>query len=334
MQRLRNCFVQLCLAALVAAAAAGCSSIEEMGPARDYSSKLGDEVTKYPIHGIDVSKYQGAIDWQRRGQERRALRLDQGDGGRRPKGRPVRGELERRASRRDSDRRLSFLLFLQAGRRPDRLVQDACAAGARCAAAGSGHGVEPPVADLQAASAAGEGEGRHGALPGGRWRRSTASARSSTRPSTSIATCCMATCSATTSSGCARSPAILRPSMATGAGRSGSIPRPAPFPASAARSTATSSPATRRNGGSSSPTEPMSRVRRRRPSPAAAETRRGARVCRHRRPRLPKRPSTRPASEVAPAGPARPRSMSPPPRPQPAAAGGGPVTPVSLADIY
>src|SRR6476469_3967478 len=64
MQRLRFLNIRLCLVALIGAVAAGCSSIEDMGPARDYSSKLGDEVTKYPIHGIDVSKYQGVVDWR------------------------------------------------------------------------------------------------------------------------------------------------------------------------------------------------------------------------------------------------------------------------------
>ena len=68
MPRLRKCLIQLGFTALIGAAAAGCSSTEDMGPARDYSSKLGDEVTKYPIHGIDVSKYQGAIDWQAAGR--------------------------------------------------------------------------------------------------------------------------------------------------------------------------------------------------------------------------------------------------------------------------
>jgi lysozyme len=64
MQRsfLRSVLPFCAVAALVGVAA--CSSIEEMSPARDYSAKLGDSVTKYPIHGIDVSKYQGVIDWQ------------------------------------------------------------------------------------------------------------------------------------------------------------------------------------------------------------------------------------------------------------------------------
>src|SRR5262245_51070496 len=64
MVRLRRYGVRIGLAALAALVLAGCSSVEDLGTARDYSPKLGDEVTKYPIHGIDVSKYQGAIDWE------------------------------------------------------------------------------------------------------------------------------------------------------------------------------------------------------------------------------------------------------------------------------
>jgi lysozyme len=63
MPRIFRRSIRLTLAALAACSLAACSSVEEMGPARDYSAKLGDEVTKYPVHGIDVSKYQGNIDW-------------------------------------------------------------------------------------------------------------------------------------------------------------------------------------------------------------------------------------------------------------------------------
>jgi lysozyme len=55
--------VRLGLAVLAIVSLSACSSMEAMAPGQDYSPKLGSSVSKYPIHGIDVSKYQGAIDW-------------------------------------------------------------------------------------------------------------------------------------------------------------------------------------------------------------------------------------------------------------------------------
>ena len=48
---------------------------------------------QYPVHGIDVSKYQGDIDWHARPPRRHRLRLHQGDRGRRPQRRPLPGQL-------------------------------------------------------------------------------------------------------------------------------------------------------------------------------------------------------------------------------------------------
>ena len=47
----------------------------------------------YPVHGVDISKYQGDIDWHRDPRLRRRLRLHQGDRGRRPHRRPLPAEL-------------------------------------------------------------------------------------------------------------------------------------------------------------------------------------------------------------------------------------------------
>jgi lysozyme len=56
-------FGRVGLALCLALAVAACSSIESMEPARDYSSKIGSQIDNYPVRGIDVSRYQGTIDW-------------------------------------------------------------------------------------------------------------------------------------------------------------------------------------------------------------------------------------------------------------------------------
>ena len=88
--------------------------------------------------------------------ERRVLRLHQGDRGRRPRRRLFRRALAHDEGGRHAARGLSLLLLLPPGRRAGALVHPERAEGTRRPAAGARHGVEPPVADLQAAAGAGQ----------------------------------------------------------------------------------------------------------------------------------------------------------------------------------
>ena len=105
----------------------------------------------YAVHGTDVSKYQTSIAWNDAKASRHFLRLPQGDRRRRPRRRQFRRELAARQGRRRAARRLSFLLFLPPGRGAGALVHPQCAARPFGAAAGARHGMEPAIADLQAA---------------------------------------------------------------------------------------------------------------------------------------------------------------------------------------
>ena len=63
MPRLAISLLRLAAAALLAGLLAACSSIEAVDSSRDDADIPGIDVTRYPVHGIDVSKYQGRIDW-------------------------------------------------------------------------------------------------------------------------------------------------------------------------------------------------------------------------------------------------------------------------------
>ena len=98
------------------------------------------------IHGIDVSKYQGNIDWEAGQGLGRRLRLYQGDRGRRRRGLEVPAQLGRRQGRRDSARRLSFRLLVPPAARGNRQFRERRAGGGGRSAAGSGRrgDAEPP----------------------------------------------------------------------------------------------------------------------------------------------------------------------------------------------
>ena len=76
--------------------------------------------TDYPIHGIDVSKYQGDDRLERGREQRREVRLDQGDRRRRPSRRALPGQLAGRQARRHPARRLSLRLLVPAADRGSR----------------------------------------------------------------------------------------------------------------------------------------------------------------------------------------------------------------------
>ncbi len=150
---------------------ASCSSSEpDLGLGLDFTREAGYPVAhlkyrdrdpqdfgsrppgRYPVHGIDVSKWQGHIDWQAvkaSGVEFAFIKATEG------------GDLlDSRFKRYTSDARaagiptgrLSFLLFLPFGRRTGALVHSQCAEKCRRPAAGARHGVEPYLAKLQAAA--------------------------------------------------------------------------------------------------------------------------------------------------------------------------------------
>ena len=105
----------------------------------------------YAVHGTDVSKYQTSVAW---GDAKAAgisfAFLKATEGGDRVDDNFSR-ELAARQGRRRAARRLSFLLFLPAGRGTGALVHPPRAARPFVAAAGARHGMESAVADLQAA---------------------------------------------------------------------------------------------------------------------------------------------------------------------------------------
>ena len=175
--------------------------------------------------------------------QRRLLRLHQGDRGRRPRRRPLRRALAQGEGRRRAARRLSFLLLLPPGRRAGALVHRQRAQGKRRPAAGPRHGMESAVADLQAAGPTRPPCAARCASSCRSSRSTTARSRSSTpRSISSTTTACPA--SAAIPTGCARSPAIRRRNMAATPSPSGSTPARASFPASGATPTSTSSTAT------------------------------------------------------------------------------------------
>ena len=95
----------------LAAALSGCGS--GVGPLDALSSDLPTP-TDYPIHGIDVSKFQGDIDWNAVTAGRRQVRLDQGDRRRRQRRRALPGQLDWREGGWSAARRLSFRLLVPA----------------------------------------------------------------------------------------------------------------------------------------------------------------------------------------------------------------------------
>jgi lysozyme len=52
------------LALILALGVAGCAISEAVAPLEKDYQDVGLDLSTYPVHGIDVSKYQGAIDWQ------------------------------------------------------------------------------------------------------------------------------------------------------------------------------------------------------------------------------------------------------------------------------
>ncbi len=158
----------LALMALLAA----CTSIEDMAPVASrtdvsVTSKItrayprfsdsdphdwsGNTPWNYAVHGTDVSKYQTSVDWREGKGQRHFLRLHQGDRRWRPHRRLFLRALARHQARRRAAQRLSLLLFLPPSRRAGRLVHPKRSPRPFRPAAGARHGMEPAIADLQAA---------------------------------------------------------------------------------------------------------------------------------------------------------------------------------------
>ena len=103
---------------------------------------------QYPVHGIDVSKYQGDIDWHRvRASGVGFAFIKATEGGDHADDRFA-AELGGRPRRRHAARRLPLLLLLPHRRRAGGLVHEPRAEGSRRAAAGARPRMEPQVADL------------------------------------------------------------------------------------------------------------------------------------------------------------------------------------------
>ena len=101
---------------------------------------------QYPVHGIDVSKYQGDIDWHRVRASGVSLRLHQGDRGRRPHRRPVPSRTGTRARAAGVPRgAYHFYYFCRPAAEQAAWFMNHVPRDARRAAAGARPGVDPQV---------------------------------------------------------------------------------------------------------------------------------------------------------------------------------------------
>jgi lysozyme len=109
--------------AMAGAALALASCAQKTGQYGQYG-QLGDakphpavtKAHKMPVQGIDVSRWQGKIDWASVAAGRQAIRLHQGDGGRRSHRSSLPRELARREAGRARPRRLPLRILVPDGR--------------------------------------------------------------------------------------------------------------------------------------------------------------------------------------------------------------------------
>ena len=201
-----------------------------------------------PVQGIDISKYQGDIDWARVREGRNPLRLPEGLRRRRPRRQPLLRELGGGGGRRRPARRLSLHVLVPHRERAGGLVQRR-----PCRRIAT---QLPPVLDLEwnnASVTCPKRVPRDDALEKIHKMLEIMEYHTGKRPViyTDInfhRDVLEGRVHAATSSGCEASPPSRTSASATARGRSGNIPRPAASPASAATSTATPSTAPKATG--------------------------------------------------------------------------------------
>ncbi len=163
----------------------------------------GSTPWRYAVHGTDVSKYQTSIDWPKAKASGISFAFIKAtEGGDRVDDYFVEHWNATRARRRAAQC-LSFLLFLPPGFRAGGMVHPQRAARQGRPAARSRHGMEPAIADLQAASSEGDRAPRNAASFSISSRSITARSRSSTPRSTS-STITSSRPSVVTPTGCGR----------------------------------------------------------------------------------------------------------------------------------
>ena len=152
------------VALALAAALPGCGS--GVGPLDALSSDL-PRPTDYPIHGIDVSKFQGDIDWNAVANSGVKFAWIKATEGRRSRRRALPGQLDRRESGRSAARRLSFRLLVPAAAGGDGVFRAERPGRGRCAAAGARRRGDADVEDLPSPSHPGRRHRRHEGDAGG-----------------------------------------------------------------------------------------------------------------------------------------------------------------------
>ncbi len=126
-------------------------AVPELGDTKPHVWTSGHPYN-HAVHGVDVSRYQGDVDWaqaRRGGVSFAFLKATEGGDHADPE---FRRYWARDAGRGHPARRVSFLLLLPRRSRAGRVVHRQRPARARRAAAGSGRGMEPPFPQLPRAA--------------------------------------------------------------------------------------------------------------------------------------------------------------------------------------